>query len=464
MATTGRTSPLLSRGRRNIPNQFNLLVTGHAHAGKSSFLRTLYSTLSIKKLHFNNTEDSNTGGGGGGGSSISSSSIPNISKTSTSSSSIPFVQGDISVPTPSLAKIEMEDDEGNRILLTLIDTPGLPIPIGVHKSNVPTETAPAADIWANLILKYVEDQYEFTLLEESKVRRNPKSPDPQVHVALYFFDPTVILACQGLTPMDVIALRRLTTRLNIIPCIAKSDLLTTRQISKLKNWISEGLKRYSIPTFAFPEDPDLEYDEETLLENEELRSLLPFSIINNEDIDETNTNDNDLNTNNSSPNNKKILFGREYPWGIVNIENPDHCDFLRIKYILFTSHLQELKSLTREEYYEQWRTDRLLEAKGVLESSTSSLSTTMSHPTTTPTIRNNNSNRNSPSLSSVSYSSSLNSTRPTTGISLGIAAAVTAAQRAPKLKDDNERNNIGLGLDETIMKNVEERFETMKAA
>ena len=32
--------------------------------------------------------------------------------------------------------------------------------------------------------------------------------------------------------------------------------------------------------------------------------------------------------------------GREYPWGTVNIENKDHCDFLTLRSLVLAHHLQ----------------------------------------------------------------------------------------------------------------------------
>ena len=34
--------------------------------------------------------------------------------------------------------------------------------------------------------------------------------------------------------------------------------------------------------------------------------------------------------------------GREYPWGIVETENPDHSDFVKLRSLL-VSHMQDLR-------------------------------------------------------------------------------------------------------------------------
>ena len=38
----------------------------------------------------------------------------------------------------------------------------------------------------------------------------------------------------------------------------------------------------------------------------------------------------------------KKLRGRQYPWGIVEVENPTHCDFVKLRTMLIT-HMQDLQ-------------------------------------------------------------------------------------------------------------------------
>jgi septin family protein len=48
-------------------------------------------------------------------------------------------------------------------------------------------------------------------------------------------------------------------------------------------------------------------------------------------------------------------LGRVYPWGKVEVENPKHNDFVLLRSLLFGSHIDELRSITREELYEKVR-------------------------------------------------------------------------------------------------------------
>ncbi|KAJ3191148.1 hypothetical protein HDU67_005983, partial [Dinochytrium kinnereticum] len=203
------------------------------------------------------------------------------------------------------------------------------------------------------------------------VRRNPKSPDFQIHACIYLLDPQTCLASKGLTPIDRHALKRLCTRVNVIPCLGKADLLTSRQLKTLRGYVMDDLKKNQIPIYAFPEDAEGEYEEDVARMNAELRALVPFAVINDEELDPSSSNLN------PTPSTSAILaastatlkhgggpLGRAYPWGTVEVENPDHCDFVSLRTALFGTHIDELKVLTRELYYEQWRTDKLLEVRG----------------------------------------------------------------------------------------------------
>ena len=44
---------------------------------------------------------------------------------------------------------------------------------------------------------------------------------------------------------------------------------------------------------------------------------------------------------------------------MVEVENPEHCDFSRLKGALLGSHLNDLKEITHDFLYENYRTERL---------------------------------------------------------------------------------------------------------
>src|SRR5271170_7940928 len=74
--------------------------------------------------------------------------------------------------------IELElDEEGTRISLTIVDTPGFGDQIDNEASF-------------GEIVGYLERQYDDILAEESRIKRNPRFRDNRVHALLYFITPT----------------------------------------------------------------------------------------------------------------------------------------------------------------------------------------------------------------------------------------------------------------------------------
>ncbi|XP_024908486.1 septin-2-like [Cynoglossus semilaevis] len=57
---------------------------------------------------------------------------------------------------------------------------------------------------------------------------------------------------------------------------------------------------------------------------------------------------------------KKICC-RLYPWGVVEVGNPEHNDFLKLRTMLVT-HMQDLQEVTQDLHYENLRSERLKRA------------------------------------------------------------------------------------------------------
>lgn len=138
-------------------------------------------------------------------------------------------------------------------------------------------------------------------------------------------------------------MRRLSPRVNVIPVIGKADSLTPQELASSKKLIMEDIDHYQIPIYNFPYDIE-EDDEETVQENDELRGLMPFAIVGSEDVVEVKG---------------KKIRARVFPWGIVEVDNPRHSDFLAIRSALLHSHLADLKEITHDFLYENYRTEKL---------------------------------------------------------------------------------------------------------
>ena len=53
------------------------------------------------------------------------------------------------------------------------------------------------------------------------------------------------------------------------------------------------------------------------------------------------------------------VVGRRFPWGFADPLKPDHCDYTTLKHNVFTEWRSELREVSREVWYEGWRTTRL---------------------------------------------------------------------------------------------------------
>jgi cell division control protein 11 len=62
--------------------------------------------------------------------------------------------------------------------------------------------------------------------------------------------------------------------------------------------------------------------------------------------------------------NGQVVRGRQYPWGIVEIDNPKHSDFGRLRSALLNTHLTDLKEITQDFLYENYRTEKLSRTVG----------------------------------------------------------------------------------------------------
>ncbi|KAI4224345.1 MAG: hypothetical protein L6R36_004720 [Xanthoria steineri] len=223
--------------------------------------------------------------------------------------------------------VELElDEEGTRVSLTIVDTPGFGDQIDNEASF-------------SVIVGHLERQYDDILAEESRIKRNPRFRDNRVHALLYFITPTG----HGLRELDIELMRRLSPRVNVIPVIGKADSLTPAELAESKKLVMEDIEHYRIPVYNFPYDIE-EDDEDTVEENSELRGLMPFAIVGAEDVIEIGG---------------RRVRARQYPWGVVEIDNPRHSDFLAIRSALLHSHLADLKEITHDFLYENYRTEKL---------------------------------------------------------------------------------------------------------
>ncbi|KAK2881626.1 hypothetical protein QQF64_008049 [Cirrhinus molitorella] len=213
------------------------------------------------------------------------------------------------------------EEKGVKLKLTIVDTPGF----GDAVNNT--------ECWKS-VADYIDQQFEQYFRDESGLNRK-NIQDNRVHCCLYFISPFG----HGLRPLDVEFMKALHEKVNIVPVLAKADTLTPTEVKKKKIKIREEIEQYGIKIYQFP-DCDSDEDEDFKQQDQELKDSIPFAVIGSNTVVEAKG---------------KRVRGRLYPWGIVEVENPAHCDFVKLRNMLVRSHMQDLKDVTRETHYENYR-------------------------------------------------------------------------------------------------------------
>ncbi|KAH8835749.1 Septin-domain-containing protein [Flagelloscypha sp. PMI_526] len=218
------------------------------------------------------------------------------------------------------------EENGVRLHLTVVDTPGF----GDFVNN--------DNCWKP-ILDDIETRFDSYLEQENRVNRT-KIVDNRVHACLYFIQATG----HSLKQIDVEFMRKLHTKVNLIPVIAKADTMTEEEVAEFKERILADIAHHNIHIFQAPTYDN--EDEETIAEAEEIASKIPFAVVGSDRIV-------------STPDGREVR-GRAYPWGVVEVDNEDHCDFVKLRQMLVRTYMEELREFTNDVLYENWRTEKLL--------------------------------------------------------------------------------------------------------
>lgn len=211
-------------------------------------------------------------------------------------------------------KMELIED-GFKLKLNLIDTPGF----GDYVDN--------RYCWYP-IAKYIDEQYRRVVYQENQPNRS-NMVNGEVHVCLYFINPSAV----GLSELDIEAMKNLATRVNLIPIISKADGFTSEEINAFKQRIKNTMQEEDIPICELIDSGS---------KAKRLIDEMPFTVINSIEKYENENGD--------------LVRGRKYRWGISEVENPKHCDFLKLREFLIEMNMGDLISST-DNYYENYRRD-----------------------------------------------------------------------------------------------------------
>lgn len=219
--------------------------------------------------------------------------------------------------------VEIEE-RGVKLRLTVVDTPGYSDAVNCH------------DCYKSIV-QYIDAQYDKYLQDETGLNRR-NIVDGRVHCCFYFINPSG----HGLKPLDVAFLRAIHQKVNVVPVIAKADTLTKSELGRLKHTVLDQVETFGIQLYPLPDcddDEDADYKEQC----HQLKEAVPFAVIGSNTVIEVRS---------------RRVRGRMYPWGVVEVENPEHCDFIKLRAMLI-AHMQDLQEITHEVHYENYRSEKM---------------------------------------------------------------------------------------------------------
>lgn len=318
---------------------------------------------------------------------------------------------DAPVPAKSpFTKTYLETEiDGERIGLTLWDSQGF-------EKNI-------VDLQLRETIAFIESKFEETFTEETKVIRAPGVRDTHIHCAFHLIDPARLessivrtttnsnihgnILSGGLDEdLDLQILRGLRGKTTVVPVISKADTITTAHMNVLKHLVRMSLKSqgldplealeidleaYGITPSPIPPnmclagskpeeqtnggksshedgiiDEDEDVDDEWAPTRRRAASRASLETTSTAATENPMTNVEFLPLSVLSPDSYEPgAIGRKFPWGFADPFNAEHCDFLRLKEVVFNEWRGELRESSREIWYERWRTSRLSGPGGI---------------------------------------------------------------------------------------------------
>ncbi|KAK7542265.1 septin [Phyllosticta citribraziliensis] len=217
------------------------------------------------------------------------------------------------------------EENGVRLRLNIVDTPGYGDLINNDRCWDP-------------IVKYIKDQHSAYLRKELTAQREGYLQDTRIHCCLFFIQPSG----HGLKPIDIVVLKKLSEYVNVVPVIAKSDALTLEERAEFKARIKEEFTFHNLRMYPYD---NVEHDPDEVALNARIKEQIPFAVVGSE---------------------KNIVVGgqqvrgRQNRWGVINVEDETHCEFVALRNFLTRSHLQDLIETTSFIHYESFRAKQLL--------------------------------------------------------------------------------------------------------
>ncbi|KAE8321035.1 cell division/GTP binding protein [Aspergillus sergii] len=237
------------------------------------------------------------------------------------------------------------EENGVRLRLNIVDTPGY----GDQVNN---------DRCWDPIVKYIKDQHSAYLRKELTAQRDRYIQDTRIHCCLFFIQPSG----HALKPIDIVVLKKLSDVVNVVPVIAKADSLTLEERQTFKERIKEEFAFHNLKMYPYDND---ELDDEERAVNAQIKvctfliralnqplmykqDIIPFAVVGSERTIVVNG---------------QQVRGRQNRWGVINVEDENHCEFVYLRNFLTRTHLQDLIETTSQIHYETFRAKQLLALK-----------------------------------------------------------------------------------------------------
>ncbi|XP_026705332.1 septin-10 isoform X4 [Athene cunicularia] len=119
----------------------------------------------------------------------------------------------------------------------------------------------------------------------------------------------------------------------------KADSISKTELQKFKKKIMSELVSNGVQIYQFPTD-----DETVSQINSIMNEHLPFAVVGSTEKVKIGN---------------KMVRARQYPWGIVEVENENHCDFVKLRQMLICTNMEDLREQTHARHYELYRRCRL---------------------------------------------------------------------------------------------------------
>jgi len=187
------------------------------------------------------------------------------------------------------------------------------------------------------VLDYIDEQFDQHIEEELKTTRDHLRADTRVHACLYLLPPTGRVVKQT----DLVLLKALHNKVNLIPVIAKADTITPAELEAFRESVQQVLADNGIGTY----DP-------WALESVHARAhfshdaeMIPLATVASNEFVTVGS---------------ESIRVRQYPWGVIEVENPAHSNLGVLRDLLLRTHTHDLIARTSDVMYEHYRQMKLI--------------------------------------------------------------------------------------------------------